>query len=104
GMWRLDALRAEYPSAGAGRTHRDPVKGATSYASLTALGRAMSSDTVEPREIAADWTPRLAMALDRATAVRDSGRVSPERFYDVHFRAFLADPMKTVEGIYGHFG
>ena len=103
-MWSLDALLAEYPNACVVQTHRDPVKVATSYASLTTLVRAMSSDTVDPREIAADWTPRLAMALDRATAVRDSGRVSPERFYDVHFRAFLADPMKTVEGIYGHFG
>jgi hypothetical protein len=103
-MWSLDALLAEYPNACIVQTHRDPVKVATSYASLTTLVRAMSSDVVDPFEIAADWTPRLALALDRATAVRDSGRFPAERFYDVHFREFLADPLKTVEGIYRHFG
>ena len=64
----------------------------------------MSSDAVDPFEIAADWTPRLARALDRAIDVRDSGRFPAERFHDVHFRALLADPLKLVEGIYGHFG
>ena len=103
-MWSLDALLVEYPNACIVQTHRDPVKVATSYASLTTLVRAMSSDAVDPFEIAADWTPRLARALDRATAVRDSGRFPAERFYDVHFREFLADPLKIVEGIYRHFG
>jgi hypothetical protein len=103
-MWGLDALLETYPNACVVQTHRDPVKVATSYASLTTLVRAMSSDAVDPAEIAADWTPRLARALDRATDVRDSGRFPAERFYDVHFRAFLADPMKVIEGIYGHFG
>jgi hypothetical protein len=103
-MWSLDALLVEYPNACVVQTHRDPVKVATSYASLTTLVRAMSSDAVDPFEIAADWTPRLALALDRATAVRDSGRFPAERFYDVHFREFVADPLKAVEGIYRHFG
>ena len=76
-MWSLDALLAEYPNACVVQTHRDPVKVATSYASLTTLVRAMSSDAVDPFEIAADWTPRLALALDRATAVRDSGGSRP---------------------------
>jgi len=103
-MWSLDALLETYPDACIVQTHRDPVKVATSYASLTTLVRAMSSDAVDPCEIAADWTPRLARVLDRATSVRDSGRFAAERFYDVHFRSFLADPMKVIEHIYGHFG
>jgi hypothetical protein len=103
-MWSLDALLETYPNACVVQTHRDPVKVATSYASLTTLVRAMSSDAVDPREVAADWTPRLALALERAIDVRDSGRFAPERFYDVHFRSFLADPLAVVEGIYRHFG
>jgi sulfotransferase family protein len=103
-MWSLDALLETYPNACVVQTHRDPVKVATSYASLTTLVRAMSSDAVDPSEIAADWTPRLARALERAIDVRDSRRFPGERFYDVHFRSFLADPMKVIEGIYGHFG
>jgi hypothetical protein len=103
-MWSLDSLLATYPNACVVQTHRDPVKVATSYASLTTLVRAMSSDAVDPYEIAADWTPRLARALERAIDVRDGGRVPAQRFHDVHFRTLLGDPMKVVEGIYGHFG
>ncbi len=103
-MWSLDALLATYPNACVVQTHRDPVKVATSYASLTTLVRAMSSEAVDAFEVAADWTPRLARALERAIDVRDSGSLPAERFHDVHFRALLADPMKVVEGIYGHFG
>ena len=102
-MWSLDQLLATYPDACIVQTHRDPVKVATSYASLTTLVRAMSSDRVDPFEVAADWTPRLARALDRAADVRDSSRFAAERFHDVHFPALLADPMKIVEEIYGRF-
>jgi hypothetical protein len=103
-MWSLDALLATSPNACVVQTHRDPIKVATSYASLTTLVRAMSSDAVDPFEVAADWTPRLARALERAIDVRDSGRFPAERFHDVHFPALLADPMKVIEGIYAHFG
>ncbi len=103
-MWALDALLATYPDACVVQTHRDPVKVATSYASLTTLVRAMASDAVDPAAVAADWTPRLAMALERAISVRDAGHLPAERFYDLHFPTFVADPMKAVEAIYGHFG
>lgn len=42
--------------------------------------------------------------LHRAVDVRDSGRVAPERFYDLHFPDLLKDPMGQVERIYDHFG
>jgi hypothetical protein len=103
-MWSLDALLETYPNACVVQTHRDPLKVATSYASLTTLVRAMSSEAVDPHVVAADWTPRLARVLERAIDVRDGGGFPAERFYDVSFPALLADPMKVVEGIYGHFG
>ena len=103
-MWALDALLATYPDACVVQTHRDPVKVATSYASLTTLVRAMASDAVDPHAVAADWTPRLARALERAMDVRDAGRVPAERFHDVSFPALISDPMKVVEGIYERFG
>lgn len=102
-MWGLEHLFAEYPDACIVQTHRDPVKVATSYASLTTLVRSMSSDAVDAAEVAADWTPRLAAALDHAIDVRDSGTAPPGSVFDMHFTEFLADPMGVVEKIYDHF-
>jgi transposase len=103
-LWALDRLLETYPDACIVATHRDPVKVAASFASLATLVRSMSSDAVDAREVAADWTPRLAKMLERATSVRDSGRFAPERFYDMHFRDLLEDPLRVVEQIYDHFG
>jgi hypothetical protein len=102
-MWALDRLLETYPDACVVATHRDPVKVAASFASLATLVRSMASDAVDAREVAADWTPRLARVLDRAVDVRDSGRFAPERFYDMYFTDLLKDPMGVVERIYDHF-
>ncbi len=102
-MWALDRMLETYPDACVVATHRDPVKVAASFASLATLVRSMTSDAVDAREVAADWTPRLAKVLDRATQVRDSGRFAPERFCDMHFPDLLKDPMGVVERIYDHF-
>jgi hypothetical protein len=103
-MWALDQLLETYPDACIVATHRDPVKVAASFASLATLVRSMASDGVDAREVAADWTPRLAKVLARSVDVRDSGRFASERFYDMHFADLLKDPMGVVEQIYGHFG
>jgi hypothetical protein len=102
-MWGLEHLFAQYPDACIVQTHRDPVKVATSYASLTTLVRSMSSDAVDAAEVAADWTPRLAGALEHAIDVRESGIAPPGSVFDMHFTDFLADPMGVVEKIYDHF-
>jgi transposase len=102
-MWALDRLLETYPDACIVATHRDPVKVAASFASLATLLRSMTSDAVDAREVAADWTPRLAKVLERAVRIRDSGRFAPERFYDMHFPDLLKDPMGVVERIYDHF-
>lgn len=103
-LWALDRLLRTYPDACIVATHRDPVKVATSFASLATLVRSMASDRVDAREVAADWTPRLAKVLNRALDVRDSGAFPKDRFFDMHFPELLADPMGVVERIYGHFG
>ncbi len=103
-MWALEHLFDAYPDACIVQTHRDPVKVATSFASLTTLVRSMSSDGVDAAQLAADWTPRLAAALHHAIDVRDSGRVPSENVFDMQFTEFLAEPMSVVEKIYDHFG
>jgi len=103
-MWGLEQLFETYPDACVVQTHRDPIKVATSFASLATLVRSMASDRVDAAEVAADWTPRLAGALEHAIDVRDGGAIAPERFADVHFGALLSDPLAVVESIYARFG
>jgi hypothetical protein len=103
-MWGLEHLFEAYPDAMVVQTHRDPVKVATSFASLATLVRSMSSQAVDAREVAADWVPRLARALDHAMDVRKRMGEPRERFFDLQFGDFVRDPIGAVERVYGHFG
>ena len=100
----LDTLLDTYPNAGIIVTHRDPVKIATSFTSLSTLLRSMGSDHVDGRKVAGDWCPRLALMFDMAMRVRDSGKYPVERFYDMHFRDLVGNWRGVVERIYDQFG
>ena len=84
-------------------THRDPVKTMTSYASLTALVRSLGSQTVDPKEIARDWTARIKRVLEHAIDVRQRPVAAKAQFYDMHFQDFVTDQFATVEKIYRAF-
>ena len=103
-LWTLEALLRVYPDARIVHTHRDPLKAVTSVASLVSLLRSMASDDVDPLEIGADWTRLIADAVDRTLRVREARSGEPERFFDMHFREYLADPVAMVGRIYRHFG
>jgi hypothetical protein len=99
-MWGLAELLETYPDARIVFTHRDPVKSMTSYASLTALVRSLGSDEVDPIEIAADWTARLKMVLERSMAVRAAREYPEAVFYDMYFQDFVGDQFAEIEKIY----
>ena len=103
-LWALDSLLAVYPDARIVQTHRDPVKVAASLASLSSLLRGMGSDHVDPTEVGRDWTARLAVGLERARVSRDRPGADAGRFFDIHFRDFVADPIAAIRKVYGHFG
>jgi len=103
-MWGLEHLLARYPDARVVFTHRDPVKTMTSYASLTALVRSLGSQTIDPKEIARDWTARIKRVLEHAIDVRTRPVAAKARFYDMHFQDFVADQLATVKNIYRAFG
>jgi hypothetical protein len=103
-LWTLDRLLAVYPDARIVQTHRDPVKVAASLVSLVGTLRSMASDAIDPREIAADWCPRLAAGLAHTMRVRDAGALPPERVFDVAFPELMRDEVGTVRRIYDHFG
>lgn len=102
-MWGLEHLLATYPDARIVFTHRDPVKSMTSYASLTSLVRSMGSDSVDPLEIAADWTARLRRVLEHAIEVRGANEYPDAIFYDMYFSDFVTDQFAVVEKIYDAF-
>jgi hypothetical protein len=103
-LWTLDALLAEYPDACIVQTHRDPLRVIASLASLVAYLRGMASDRVDPHEIGADWTVRLAAGLRHTMAVRARGLVPAARVFDVQFRDFVGHEIETVARLYAHFG
>ncbi|HEV3130631.1 MAG TPA: sulfotransferase [Acidimicrobiales bacterium] len=102
-LWGLDSLLARYPDARIVFTHRDPVKSMTSYASLTSLVRSMGSDTVDPEEVATDWTARLCKILTRGLRVRQAQSYPDAIFYDMFFSDFIRDQFASVAAIYDAF-
>lgn len=103
-LWDLDALAAEYPDAVIVQTHRDPLKVITSVSALSAHLRKMASDDVDLPEISAEYADDIFDGLDRGMDARARGVIPPERVVDVHFQAFIADPIETVRGIYSALG
>ena len=100
----LDALFETYPDALVVQTHRDPVTVLASVASLTAVLRAGFSDQVDRAEIGRDVLRHWLWGIESAIQLRQSGRIAPERFLDVHYLDLVADPIATVRRVYQHRG
>jgi hypothetical protein len=103
-MWGLEHLLRVYPDARIVFTHRDPVRSVTSYASLTAHVRRMTSDDVDPLEIAEDWTGRLERVVTRTLELRAANEYPGATFYDMYFTDFVADQFAVIEDIYRALG
>jgi hypothetical protein len=103
-LWSLDTLLDTYPDARILQCHRDPLKVIASLTSLITTLRGMASDQVDPLEIGADWTKRLAEGLQAATDVRERRGLPEDRVLDVQFREFMQDEVGMVRRIYEHFG
>jgi hypothetical protein len=103
-LWHLDALAAEYPDAIVVQTHRDPLKVIASVSALVAHLRAMSSDDVAIVEVAAGYTEDVFLGLARGMDARDRRVFPDDQVVDVHFDAFMADPLVVVGGIYAAMG
>jgi hypothetical protein len=103
-LWALDALLTVYPDARIVQTHRDPLRVLSSLAHLVTVLRSLASDAVDPVEIGADWSARLADGLARTSAVRDSGILPAERVFDLQFANFVGNEIPTIRALYHHFG
>jgi hypothetical protein len=98
----LDALLAVYPDALVIQTHRSPRTAIASACSLAAHASAGWSPRFTGGVIGQTQLDLWARGLSLFTAER--ARHDPARFHDVRYDDLVADPVGTVEAIYGHFG
>ena len=103
-VFSFDALLDTYPDARLVQTHRDPVTVMASVASLSSVLHRAFSRRREPTRFGQEVTSRWMDGLERSLELRRSGRVSPERVVDVHYRELARDPMATVRRISTQFG
>ena len=101
-LFALDALLRVYPDALVIQTHRDPRAAIASVCSLAAQASAGWSPVFTGEVIGRDQLELWARGLERFTAER--ARHDPARFFDVDYSEFTADPARTVEAVYAHFG
>jgi hypothetical protein len=99
-LWALDVLIEMFPDACMIWTHRSPLEMMGSYCSMMAMLMAIRA-CFDPKELGPTVLEYLARSLERALAARE--RIDARRFFDVDYRAFVADPVGTLRRIYGHF-
>jgi hypothetical protein len=102
----LDVLLSVFPEARVIQTHRDPVKTVGSFLSMVAHGHGMFTDSPDPVEIGSHWVRKCRRMVDRGMAFRQSlERVyESEKFLDVAYDRFVADPLEELERIYRFLG
>jgi hypothetical protein len=100
-LWAIDVLVEMFPDACIVQTHRNPLQIIGSYCSMMAALMA-GREAFDPSELGSAVLEYLSRSVERAMAARE--RTDPKRFVDIQYRHFLADPMGTVERVYGAFG
>jgi hypothetical protein len=98
----LDAFAVVFPEARYVMTHRDPAHVMTSVADLYCTLSAAGNESLDPVEVGELNLQQWGSALDRCMAFRAAGRESA--FHDIGFRAFQADPIGEVRGLYDWLG
>jgi hypothetical protein len=83
------------------QTHRDPRTVVASYASFITKIRRMHEDDVDPAFVAREQMESWAHAAEAGMRFRDAH--GSDRFYDLHFADFMADPIGSVARIYERF-
>lgn len=91
-----------FPDARFVMTHRDVAEVVPSVADLYFELHKAFSDEVDTRAIGVDTATFCELGMRRMIAFRDSGW--DDRFFDIHFQPFQADPMREVERLYAWLG
>jgi Sulfotransferase family len=100
-LWALDVLVELFPDVCLLWTHRSPLEMLGSYCSMMAMLMGIR-ESFDPKELGGTVLEYLARSLERGLAARD--RIDAGRFFDVDYRAFVADPLGAARRAYEHFG
>jgi Sulfotransferase family len=100
--FHLEAIAAAYPDVRFVMTHRDPVKSVPSYSSIVSSIFPAANGERDLHRVGREVSEHLRIGMENAIAAR--ARLGEERFFDVHHRALVADPMGTVRGVYAFLG
>ncbi len=96
------ALNEVFPDARFVMTHRDVAAVIPSVADLYSEMRKAFSDTPDLAYIGRECTQWCELAMRRMIAFRDGGE--DQRFFDIHFAPFQADPFPVIEALYAFLG
>jgi hypothetical protein len=100
--FHLEAIVAAYPEARFVMTHRDPVKAVPSWVSICSALLPAADGERDLHRLGQALGEHLRQGVEQAMAAR--ARLGEDRFFDVHHRRLIADPMGTVRGVYDFLG
>jgi Sulfotransferase family len=98
----LDHLDRIFPDARFVMTHRDPTDVLLSVADVYADIAGGFTDHLDRRYLGELNVEHWSVGIDRAVKFRDGG--ADDRFFDIDFRAMLADPIGEVRRLYAWLG
>jgi hypothetical protein len=101
-LFALPALFDAYPDALIVQTHRDPRTAIPSVCSLNAQASTEWSRVFRGEVVGHDQLDLWVRGY--AEFVNARKQYPAERFFDVQYEDFVADPIGTVESLYSHFG
>lgn len=98
----LPALLEVYPDARIVMTHRDPIKPVASSCSLVDQIVSLQNRSVDRKAVGYQTLTINQLGAQRMMAARDANPSTP--FHDIHYKAFVRDPLATVRALYAFEG
>jgi hypothetical protein len=83
--------------------HRDLSSCVPSFLSMVAHGQSIFSDKVDIAQVTGHWLKKTRYMLSRAMEFREN-YPDTERFFDIHYEAFIDNPMAIIRSIYERIG
>ena len=100
--FHLEAFAMAYPDARFVMTHRDPVRSVPSWVSIVSSILPEARGERDLHRLGREAAEHLRVGVEHAIAAR--ARLGEDRFFDVHHRRLIKDPMGTVHDVYDWLG
>lgn len=94
----IEAILEVYPDARIVMTHRDPLKPVASSCSLCDQILSLQNTEIDREALGYQTLTINALGARRMIAARDARPA--DQFHDIHYKAFVRDPLATVRALY----